>query len=320
MAKRKSAASRSAAIAASDRTPPKVAPVEAVRAPLQDRGDSLTMKQFLARQAELTEAKPAKGNGAAEPESEPAPNLAEALANAETAPKPDEGTEAGETPSKPRTLKALAELAKLEVSDLYELEIPLEAANGESEGKTVTLGQLKDSMAKQGDLETETAAFEERRTKSENELLRARQQLQEIVASLPQGSIKPEVIARMNAETEQYRKAETERLAEAIPEWDDDARRESDRAMILEHMGEYGYSAPAFDGIIDHRMVKYVRDNALRWKRMNEALKKVEERKPKPPASASKPATSTKPKPGARPASGQNLSPAQLRSRFGLNE
>lgn len=282
---------------------------------------TMTMKDFLGRQAAVV-AK--KANPEPDPTEKPEtvprePTLPEALA--ETAPKPDKGKNgAGETPSKPRTLKALAELAKLEVSDLYELEIPLEAVNGEKVGKTLTLGQLKDSQAKQSDLETRSAVFEEAKAKAENELLRARQQLQEIVAQLPKGAIKPELIARMNAETEAYRRAESERLAEAIPDWDDGGKREADRAVILEHMGEYGYGPQAFDGIIDHRMVKYVRDNALRWRRMNEALAKVTEVKPKPPASASKPAA-TKPKGEARkPASGLNLSPAQLRGRFNIQQ
>lgn len=320
MAKRKNGASSAVAIAARDVPAAQPRVVTADRRPLHSEDKGFTMKRFLERQQAVKPSTAASPE--TDPESPPArePTLPEVLANAETAPTPDKGKpRAGETPSKPRTLKALAELAKLEVSDLYELEIPLEAANGDKVGKTVTLGQLKDAQAKQADLETRTVAFEEAKTKTENELLRARQQLQEIVAQLPKGAVKPELIAKMNAETEAYRAAETERLAEAIPEWDDNGKRAADRAVILEHLGEYGYGPQAFDGLIDHRMVKYVRDSALRWRRMNEALAKVKEVKPKPPASASKPAVNGANR-SRESVKASNLSPSQLRGVFNISQ
>jgi hypothetical protein len=270
----------------------------------------------MAKAEFLAKVKAAGAKQATTPESDPgdpanSPTLADVLASqtAETA-----ETKAGETPSTPKTLKELAERSGIELKDLYSLEIALEAANGEAKGKTLTLGQLKDQAAKAGDLETRTALFEETRVKSENELLRARAQIQEIVAGLPQGAVKPAVLEKIRTETERYRKVEAARLAEAIPEWDDEATHASDRDGILEHMAEYGYGPANFDGLLDHRMVKYVRDNWKRWKLMTEAMAKVTEVKPKPAAPSSKPAPKATPKP--QTFDGPARSTTALRDRF----
>lgn len=266
--------------------------------PNMSRGDFQSrIRELSAKQAAQTSETPADAR------------LVDADTGAELA-QPDRQAE---TAVPPKTLKDFAEQAGLEAKDLYSLEITLEAANGEAKGKTLTLGQLKDLAAKAGDFETRKAAFEETRIEQENELLRARHELQQIVAGLPRNAVKPELLEKIRQETERQREVESERALEVIPQWKDDTVRLKDRDGILKHMAEYGYGPGDFDGIMDHRMLKYVRDNWTRWELVKQAMGNVKAKKPDTiPAS--------RPSAGKGRSSVQYSAPAQtaaqLRDRF----
>lgn len=201
-------------------------------------------------------------------------NLADALAEPET-----EATPAGETQRKPaiKTVAELLETAGLTAEDFWKLEF---RDGKEGVGETHALGRLKDMLTQESDLETRSFKFEENRVRQENELVRARTDLQAIVASLPRDAIKPEILERVRSERARYEQAEAERTLEAIPEWADEARRDQDRAGMAAHLAEYGYGEHHLDAIVDHRMLKYVRDNWDRKVRVDRAMGKLIEKKP----------------------------------------
>lgn len=235
-------------------------------------------------------AKPAQAAPESTEAETPDKVLKASLLAPETAPKPAEG----ESPQKsaPETLNDLAEKLGVKVEDLYGIKFSA-AGNGESH----TLGELKDMLAAQSDFQTRTLEFEERRVQSENELLRAKQDLQAIVGLLPKDAIKPALLERVRAEHERYREVEGQRTLAAIPSWKDEQARTTDRAGMVKHLSAYGYGEQHLDAIVDHRMLKYIRDNWQREDRVNAALARSKEVKPSQPAKTSVP---HKPKPGPR--------------------
>lgn len=179
---------------------------------------------------------------------------------------------------KPKGLKDLAERLELKPEDLYALEIPT------ADGKTKTLGQLKDAAAKEGDLSVRELAFEESRSRQEGELLRAQSELRELVAALPKTAVKPEVLETIRQKHEAVLKRERARTLEVIPEWQDEAKRTEEIAGIVEHLKGYGFPANYLQSVFDHRTLKYIRENWQREQRIRKALEQVEAMKPKTPA------------------------------------
>lgn len=206
--------------------------------------------------------------------------------------KPAERQEKG----KPKGLKDLAERLELKPEDLYALEIPM------ADGKTKTLGQLKDAAAKEGDLSVRELAFEEDRSRQEGELLRAQSELRELVAALPKSAVKPEVLDTIRQKHELVLKRERAKTLEVIPEWQDETKRTEEIAGIVEHLKGYGFPANYLQSVFDHRTLKYIRDNWQREQRIRKALEQVEAMKPRTPAkskpngAAPKPAESRAPR------------------------
>lgn len=262
------------------------------------------MPQPLAAQTDTASpVKPARGSVAAvgallrgekpetarpevKPAAEPKALSTDEVLRNELTPPEKAPTAEGESPqqSAPKTLEALAEKLGVKVEDLYAITFPA-AGNGESH----SLGELKDMLAEQSDFSARSLEFEEKRVQSENELLRAKQDLQAIVGLLPKDAIKPALLERVRAEHERYREVEGKRTLEAIPSWADEEARAKDRAGMAKHLSAYGYAEQHLDALVDHRMLKYVRDNWQREERVNAALGKVKQVKPAQPARTSTP-------------------------------
>lgn len=197
----------------------------------------------------------------------------------ETAPdegKPDESPEKG----KPKSLKALAETLELEDKDLYAIEVPM--ANGE----TRTLGQLKDLVAQQDQFALRELEWEEERHRKESELIRAQDELRELISALPQNAVKPEVLEKIRQKHEATLKIEREKTLEAIPEWKDENRRTEDIRGMVEHLKGYGFPETYIQSVFNHRTMKYIRDNWQREQRIRKALEAVKTGKPPTTATA----------------------------------
>jgi len=201
--------------------------------------------------------------------------LGAALSDPERGSRENGDSNGDESQHKPelKTLNDLAETLGVAVKDLYAITFPM--AEG---GTPRSIGELKDILAKEVDFESRSMQWEETRTKTENELLRAREDLRVILQSIPKGTIKPEVLAKAQAEATAYREQEAARTLEVIPEWSKDETKTADREAMLSHMQAYGFTKAQLEAIVDHRMLKYIRDNMLRERRVAAALEKVNER------------------------------------------
>jgi hypothetical protein len=90
-----------------------------------------------------------------------------------------------------------------------------------------------------------------------------------------------EIPHEMRQQAAQYQQQHLERehraMLEAIPEWSDKEVFDRDRASILEVGHEYGFSDDEVGQIMDHRVVKFMRDYARMANRLKEAEKLPEQ-------------------------------------------
>jgi len=196
-----------------------------------------------------------------------------------------------EKPAAPKNIGDLAETLGVGIDELYAIEF---RDGTEGKGKAHTLGELKDLLAKETDYTGRELAFAERKVSEENELLRARQELQYILSNLPKGSVSKALQQSAAVELERVSTLEEKRTLHAIPEWKNTAAREKDLDGMAAFIQQYGFGPGDMDRVIDHRWRKMIRDSWTRAERVRSALEKVQEEKPKP---AGKPAGT-----GARPA------------------
>jgi hypothetical protein len=221
--------------------------------------------------------------------------------DAEESSAPGKAAEKPKDAKPPKALKELAERLELKPEDLYAIEIPM------SDGKSKTLGQLKDLAGKEGDLTARELRIEEERTRKESDLLRSQNELRELVSALPKDALKPEVVNAIRQKHEQHVSTERARTLELIPEWRDETKRTEEIAGMVEHLKGYGFPAQYLQAIYDSRALKYIRENMLREQRIRKALEQVQ------PA---KPAATTKSKPNGAPKSSSAAAPPKLSPRL----
>ena len=185
----------------------------------------------------------------------------------------------------------------IELDDLYKLEI-VQA----EDGTPVTVESLKDQYAKQADYSIREIAFEERKTQQESDMMRAQEELRELMAALPEKAIRPEVLQKVRAKHEAQAALERRRTLEVIPEWNDAATRTEEFEGMSQHLKQYGYPVNHLERVADHRQIKYIRDNWQREQRIRKALDAVRAGKPNP-TTRQKPGNKA---PSKRPLAGVN--------------
>ncbi len=194
------------------------------------------------------------------------------------------GDDSGSENASPTKFNDLAGKLGMELDDLYKLEI-----TQAEDGTPVTIENLKDNHSKQADFSMREIEFEERRTKQESELMRAQEELRELMAALPEKAIAPEVLQKVRDKHDAQVNLERRRTMEVIPEWQDEKTRTADIEGMADHMKQYGYPVDYLERVADHRQIKYIRDNWQREQRIRSALAKVRAGKPNP-TSRQKPA------------------------------
>lgn len=199
--------------------------------------------------------------------------------------KPDAESEAGEAEkgSGIKTLAGMAEKLGVEVSALYDVEIP--RANG---AEPFTLGQLKDAMADQETHEVKALEWEEQRRKESADISRAKQELEELAASLPAEALTSEKMAKVRQRREAGLTHERQRTLEVIPEWKQEETRETELRGIVEHMKDYGFADDYLLRVSDHRMLRYIRENWRRDQQITKSLARVSELKSVTPSKSAK--------------------------------
>lgn len=184
-----------------------------------------------------------------------------------------EESEAAAGAEKPIKFADLAKGLGVEPGDLYDVEISL------AEGREpVTLGELKDSYQDQAAHAEKVDALAERESRSTNKMMQARRQLEELVGLLPEG-IPPEMVARAEALDAEKVKTEQRLILEVIPEWGNAAQLAADSKLIRAHLLPYGFSDSEIGMIQDHRLAKYVLDQAKREQRVSDAGKSADGKK-----------------------------------------
>jgi hypothetical protein len=189
---------------------------------------------------------------------------------------------------KAKTLQAFVEEHELEPKAIYDLEISLEEGD-----EPVTIGKLKDHFKETRDLDQRRDEFEEWQTQSQNEVLTARMQIEQVLARVTD-VVPPEVLARafadMQADSTARLEKSRQQLAEWFPQWRDAQAKARDRERLEAALGSYGFSKFEVGAVQDARLVKFAMDavNLMdRHKRLREDFQR--DKKPsKEPASQRK--------------------------------
>ena len=182
----------------------------------------------------------------------------------------DDGARAPKKVDVPKTLDAIAEGLGVEVADLYEIEIPLG-----SDQDAITLGALKDLGKAGSQIDLDRIEFEETKTRYENEQRKAAQNFADLVASLPQGAITDELVAKIHKQRAAIQEREEKLIAATIPTWSDPVARERDNKVMTDYLDEFGFPEGFLDTVVDHKTTALIRDAALRKHRLETALDQV---------------------------------------------
>ncbi len=236
-----------------------VTPLAAVAKLLRENPTTLGESAPEARRADQDEAQergelPAAGEGEGDDE----PKFSEEGLGIEPA-------ESGDAVVMP-LLETLAEKAGLTMDEIYKFEVKL----GDGLEPT-TLGALKDQFQNYSKLEVKTEAFETSRTEFENNMIRSRGELAEIVSLLPEGSITDALVQQATRQYAETRTMELEALVKIKPEWADPTAYALAQSEILETASEYGFKRSDLNAVIDHRLIKLLHDFHTMRKRFSEA-------------------------------------------------
>lgn len=238
---------------------------------------------------------------------EPAPlSLAEMFADENS---DGENQQNEDDPSKPvDSIDRLVKRLGVKPEQVYSIKVPM--PNG---AEAVTIGDLKDRVGELVGFEARELQFDQRRIKSEGELLRAQTEMRELLAMVPKEHIKPEIVDKMRKRHEATMLQERRATLDHIPAWQDEKVRTEDIQGMVDLLSDYGFDETFITTIVDHRALKFVRDMYLRDKKIKAALAKVTipaKKGQRPSGKAGKPAQ----KPG-KESSRRNVAPDQ-RSRI----
>ena len=175
------------------------------------------------------------------------------------------------------------------------LKIPVDG------GDPLTLEEFKAAGKQLRGVRDAQSDLAEKRVAFENETMTQRQMLSGMLAKIPADLLTDDLVAGVQMEHQQYVEGERKSLLAIRPDLNDQAKWSGVRSMIVEHLRPYGFRDAEVDGIIDHRLAKYVIDNAERALRVAELEKTVEKgaaklsgHKPKPATPAQGAKTSTR--------------------------
>ena len=128
----------------------------------------------------------------------------------------------------------------------------------------MTLGQVKDRFNDVLNVEQARASLADERTESQNEVLVARQELQNVIAMLGD-SLSPELLQHARQANSTMIAQEAAEIVEILPQWKDNAVFQADRTNINELLASYGFSTAELSNLYDHRLIKLSYD-AMQWK------------------------------------------------------
>ena len=189
----------------------------------------------------------------------------------ELADQPAAGGDTGASAGKVvESLQTLAEQAGISLEEIYKIEIPLQDGRG-----TMALGKLKDNVTEAARVDEMHEALDVSRTDFENEMIRARQELSQVLALLPE--LPPELLTKAKADHIAHQDKERTALLQVKPEWADPAKFASAQDEILEAVKDYGFGRADLNLILDHRLTKLLHDFAGLKQRVAKANARLKE-------------------------------------------
>ena len=166
----------------------------------------------------------------------------------------------------PVTLNDLAEQLDLEARDLYDLEIKV------GKDERATLGELKDSFKDYKQMKADQGSFEERKLKQDNEVMVAKRQIEQLVeVGIKTNSLHPEVLAKLEQVHADNVQRERRAVLEVLPEWSDTSVRSEAYENMTRLMTRYGFSRSEVEGVLDHRLLKFMVDMTTRENQIDNA-------------------------------------------------
>ena len=203
-----------------------------------------------------------RGQPAGTPDEPTDSGLAAAPSEAPSPLEPEADPEAGATELTP---KAIAERLGITPDELFtQMRVPIDG------GEPLTLEEFKaDGQGLRGLKAAQNELAEERVT-FENSVMQQKQTLERAIAKIPPDALTGEMIAEVQAEHETTLKRERQALLTIRPALRDPAVWNATRDLLVAHLQPYGFREIEVDSIVDHRLAKYVIDNAEREKRLKE--------------------------------------------------
>jgi len=195
--------------------------------------------------------------------SDPEPSVvADAPTDAELAVQPG-GEESAGAPE--LTPTGLAKHLGLKPDDLFkQFRIPIDG------GDPLTLEEFKELGKELRGVRTAQSELAEAKVAHENGVMLQRQTMQRALAKIPEGSLTQEMVEEIQREHSAHVQTERHTLLQIRPDLQSPQKWDTTRLLLVEHLKPYGFKPIEVDGIIDHRMAKYVIDNAEREKRMRD--------------------------------------------------
>ena len=163
------------------------------------------------------------------------------------------------------TPKAIAERLGITPDKLFTgMKIPVDG------GEPLTLEEFKASGKGLRELTAAQHEFAEKKVAFENSVMTQKQTLEAAIAKIPAEALTGEMIAEVRAEHQDTIKRERAALITIRPDLKDPAKWNATRDLLVTHLQPYGFKEIEVDSIVDHRLAKYVIDNAEREKRLRE--------------------------------------------------
>jgi hypothetical protein len=205
-----------------------------------------------------------------------------------------EGESAGE--GERVTVRDLADHLGVKAAELYEdLQVPV-GKDADGAVQYVTLSEARAAVQKLREVEGTRQKWDDDKTTTELAFMQARRELGTVL-DLIGPAISPEVAAIVQRQDQRTLERERGLLLTALPEWKDPARLMADRDIMAAHLAPYGFSRLEVEALRDHRIARYVHDQAKRERRAKE-IAEAARKKPLPQNQAP---TGTRAHPGARP-------------------
>lgn len=185
------------------------------------------------------------------------PSSREVAPSADVPPADPDGDEGSGEPELNPT--SLAETLGLKPDELFSrFKIPVD------DGDPLTLEEFKDAGKELRGLKAAQTEFAEQKVTHENSVMLQRQILQRALGKVPPQFLTDDVIAEVQQEQASYVEGERSKLLAVRPDLKDPAKWRSTQEALVEHLTPYGFMPVEIENLHDHRMRKYVIDNAER--------------------------------------------------------